>query len=174
MALKTTILAACTATFLTTVTLGHGSMDAPVSRVRAVYLANPEQPVLAAHVDAVASCGTQPFYDWHELSRTNGDYGSHLFAGGSPDINVYRDMIPDGELASGGRSKYACLDMVRDDWPATNVQPGTFTFEFHAHVVHEPSLFSCMDFSKWLRPIAATDHGMTLRCCKFPNLCEMA
>ena len=72
-------------------------MDAPVSRVRAVYLANPEQPVHAAHVDAVASCGTQPFYDWHELSRTNGDYGSHLFAGGSPDINVYRDMIPDGD-----------------------------------------------------------------------------
>ena len=134
-------LAAAASLLLSPIALGHGSMKSPVSRVLAVRQANPERPTHPAHVQAVSNCGTQPFYDWHELSRVNGQYGAFLSNGGTPDAAVYREMIPDGRLVSAGRSKYACLDTPRGDWPATEMTAGGVRLEFDAHVVHEPSLF---------------------------------
>ena len=49
------------------VALGHGSMKEPVSRVYSIYLEGPENPKSPSAQAAVAECGTQPFYDWHEL-----------------------------------------------------------------------------------------------------------
>lgn len=107
---------------------GHGSMQDPISRVYSIYLENPENPVSDAGKAAVAVNGTQPFYDWHEVSRNIPDYN-------------WQAAVPDGQLASGGRTKYAGLDLVRSDWPATAVEPGPYHFVYHAHVPHDPSFF---------------------------------
>lgn len=106
----------------------HGSMADPVSRVYQVYLENPQSPRSAAAQAAVAVSGTQAFYDWHEVSRL------------APDRN-YRGLIPDGQLPGAGREKYAGLNLVRLDWPATRVEPGAYNCRFHAPTPHEPSYF---------------------------------
>ncbi|HRI11896.1 MAG TPA: cellulose binding domain-containing protein [Verrucomicrobiota bacterium] len=113
---------------LGTPALGHGSMFSPVSRVYRIFLENPETPKSPSSTAALAVGGTQPFYDWSEVNRLVPDYN-------------YQALIPDGQLASAGRSKYAGLDLVRSDWPATSVNPGPFHMVFAAHVPHDPSFF---------------------------------
>ncbi|MGA1539141.1 MAG: lytic polysaccharide monooxygenase, partial [Chthoniobacterales bacterium] len=66
---------------------GHGTMANPVSRVYQVFLENPENPSSAAARAAVAVSGPTPFYTWNEVARL------------VPQRN-YRDLIPDGRLAS--------------------------------------------------------------------------
>ena len=110
------------------VALGHGSMLSPISRVYQVFLENPENPKSAAGRAAVAVAGTQAFYDWHEVNRL------------APTYN-YQALIPDGQLASAGRAKYAGLDLVRSDWPKTRVNPGPYHMVFDAWVPHDPSFF---------------------------------
>ncbi len=107
---------------------GHGSMANPISRVYQVFLENPQTPKNAASAAAIATAGTQAFYDWHEVNRL------------TPQRN-YRELIPDGQLAGAGRTKYAGLDLVRLDWPATKVQPGRYDCVFAAPTPHEPSYF---------------------------------
>lgn len=107
---------------------GHGSMANPISRVYQVFLENPQTPQSAAAKAAVATAGTQAFYDWHEVNRL------------APNRN-YRELIPDGQLAGAGRTKYAGLDLVRLDWPATKVQAGRYDCVFAAPTPHEPSYF---------------------------------
>lgn len=106
----------------------HGSMQDPVSRVYRIFLDNPEAPKNDSARAALAVNGTQPFYDWHEVSRNVPDYN-------------WQAAVPDGQLASGGRAKYAGIDLVRSDWPATLLQPGPYHFVYHAHVPHDPSFF---------------------------------
>jgi chitinase len=106
----------------------HGSMARPVSRVYEIYLEGPEAPTSQAGQAAVEVSGTQAFYDWHEVSRL------------VPDRD-YRSAIPDGALASAGREKYAGLDLVRLDWPATQVSAGEYPCVFAAATPHEPSHF---------------------------------
>ena len=106
----------------------HGSMANPISRVYEVFLENPMQPTSEAGKAAVAVAGTQAFYDWHEVSLL------------VPQRN-YTQLIPDGQLASAGRTKYAGLDLVRLDWPATKVQPGRYDCRFSAPTPHSPSNF---------------------------------
>lgn len=107
---------------------GHGSMADPISRVYQVFLENPQTPKSAAAKAAIATAGTQAFYDWHEVSRL------------APQRN-YQELIPDGQLAGVGRTKYAGLDHARVDWPATKVQAGRYDCVFHAPTPHEPSYF---------------------------------
>ncbi|WP_309398679.1 glycoside hydrolase family 9 protein [Cerasicoccus maritimus] len=107
---------------------GHGSMADPVSRVYEIYLEDPQSPDYPSSEAAIAVAGTQAFYDWHEVSLLVPDYD-------------YRAHIPDGELPSAGRDKYAGLDLLRDDWPVTQVEAGPYDFVYYAHVPHDPSFF---------------------------------
>ena len=112
----------------------HGSVGDPVSRSYLIFQGNPESPTNAASVAAIEAAGTQAFYDWHEVSR--------LVPGYDPEsIEPYRVIIPDGQLAGAGRKKYSGLDLVRDDWPATSVNPGPYHVVFDAWVPHDPSYF---------------------------------
>lgn len=108
--------------------LGHGSMERPVSRVLKIFLEDPQTPDSASSRAAIAVAGTQAFYDWHEVNRLVPDYN-------------YQRLIPDGQLASAGRAKYAGLDLLRSDWPATPVNRGAYHMIFNAHVPHDPSFF---------------------------------
>lgn len=116
------------------VTYGHGSMADPVSRVYRLYLDGPESPTYDAARAMIAVGGTQPLYDWHEVSQLVPGYNG-------TDLTPYRTLIPDGQLASAGRAKYAGLDLVRSDWPVTRVNPGPFQAVYYAHVPHDPSYF---------------------------------
>ena len=107
----------------------HGSMQDPVSRVYDCYLQNPETPDTLACRDAIATGGTQPLYDWNEVNIGN--------AGGN-----HQALIPDGELCSAGRDKYAAFDEPRSDWART-IMPdsGTYVFLFNAYVPHNQGYF---------------------------------
>lgn len=107
---------------------GHGSMADPMSRVYEVFLENPERPTTDAGRAAVAVAGTQAFYDWHEVNRQMPNHD-------------YRTQIPDGKLPGAGRDKYAGLNLVRTDWPATRVNPGPYRCVFAAATPHDPSYF---------------------------------
>ncbi|MGW0506983.1 lytic polysaccharide monooxygenase auxiliary activity family 9 protein [Micromonospora sp. NPDC003241] len=49
-----------------------------------------------------------------------------------------RDVIPDGELCSGGLSAYRGLDLPRTDWPATPLTAGAeFAFQYRATTAHK-------------------------------------
>ena len=113
---------------------GHGSVSDPVSRVYRIFQENPETPGSDVSAAAVATAGTQAFYDWHEVSRVVPEYDPESIA-------PYREIIPDGQLAGAGREKYAGLNLVRGDWPATEVNPGPYPVEFDAWVPHDPSYF---------------------------------
>ncbi len=113
---------------------GHGSISTPVSRAYRIFQENPESPKSAASAAAIATAGTQAFYDWHEISR--------MVPGYDPaSIDPYRAIIPDGQLAGAGREKYSGLDLIRNDWPATAVNPGLYPVVFDAWVPHDPSYF---------------------------------
>jgi len=113
---------------------GHGSISDPVSRAYRIFQENPESPKSAVSADAIATAGTQAFYDWHEISR--------MVPGYDPaSIEPYRAIIPDGQLPGAGREKYAGLNLVRNDWPATAVNPGLYPVVFDAWAPHDPSYF---------------------------------
>ncbi|WP_299594458.1 lytic polysaccharide monooxygenase [uncultured Microbulbifer sp.] len=106
--------------------LAHGTMEIPESRIYNCFLNNPENPSDPACAAAKALGSTQPFYDWNEINQANAA-GNH------------RALVPDGQLCSGGRSKYAGMDLARSDWQATPVTPkadGTFDFTFWATAPH--------------------------------------
>ena len=95
--------------------LAHGALTSPASRTYACYIDGtggnggqiiPKNPACA---DAVAAGGTQPLYDWFGVLRSDGQGRT-------------RGYIPDGQLCSGGFSKYAAYDAPRSDWPATTVR----------------------------------------------------
>ena len=130
----TTVLFAAGILFLSPTLFGHGSVGDPVSRVYQIFLENPETPMRSVSIDAIAVGGTQPFYDWSEINRLVPAYDGSNF-------EPYRVLIPDGQLASAGRLKYAGLDLVREDWPATSVNQGSYPVVFDAHVPHDPSYF---------------------------------
>ncbi len=113
---------------------GHGSVSDPVSRVYRIFQENPETPGSDVSAAAIATAGTQAFYDWHEVSRVVPGYDPESIA-------PYQEIIPDGQLAGAGREKYAGLNLVRGDWPATEVNPGPYPVEFDAWVPHDPSYF---------------------------------
>jgi len=110
-------------------------MSQPISRIYSGFLEGPQNPSSAAVQAAIALGGTQPFYDWNEVVN---------FYPGTPaqQLNVpYSTFIPDGQIASGGNSKYKGLDLVRDDWPATPIEAGPFEMVFYTTTPHDPSVF---------------------------------
>ncbi|WP_275477749.1 lytic polysaccharide monooxygenase [Herbidospora cretacea] len=106
----------------------HGATTNPASRTYACYVDGlsggqiiPKNPACAA---AVAQGGTQPLYDWYGVLRSDG-------AGRT------RGYIPDGQICSGGNTKYAAYDQPRTDWPSTNLTSGArYNFVYGAWVPH--------------------------------------
>jgi chitin-binding protein len=107
----------------------HGAMQSPASRTYACYvngLTNTGEikPTNPACATAVATGGTQPLYDWYAINRFD---GAGQTAG----------FLPDGQLCSGGNTKYAAYDKPGLDWPTTNLTAGaTYNFVYGAFVPH--------------------------------------
>ncbi|MEU7727094.1 lytic polysaccharide monooxygenase [Streptomyces sp. NPDC040724] len=106
--------------------VAHGSMTDPVSRVAACYAEGPEAPKSAACKAAVASSGTQAFYDWNAVNIANAA-GNH------------QALIPNGQLCSAGNDKYQGLDLARADWPASPMTAGAHTFRYKGTAPHRGS-----------------------------------
>ncbi|MFE5602643.1 lytic polysaccharide monooxygenase [Streptomyces coelicoflavus] len=102
----------------------HGSMGDPVSRVSQCHAEGPENPKSAACRAAVAAGGTQALYDWNGV-RIGNAAGKH------------RELIPDGKLCSAGDPAFKGLDLARDDWPATGVNSGSYTFKYRVTAPHK-------------------------------------
>jgi predicted carbohydrate-binding protein with CBM5 and CBM33 domain len=109
---------------VTSLVQAHGAMQTPMSRVYSCFLENPESPDTLPCRDAIAFAGTQALYDWNEVNIRD--------VGGQ-----HQARIPDGQLCSAGRPKYAGFDVPRLDWPVTVLPAsGNFTFNFIAAVPH--------------------------------------
>ncbi len=113
----------------------HGSFEQPISRVYGCFLEGPENPMSAACQAMVDIGGTQPLYDWNEVSQQ--------FANGNHEA-----LIPDGTLCGGGRDKYRGLNEARDDWIDTPLddesQAGgqdTIDFVYYATAPHASQYF---------------------------------
>ncbi|MBK0055238.1 lytic polysaccharide monooxygenase [Stenotrophomonas sp. S39] len=104
----------------------HGTLSKPSSRVYSCYQGNPENPTNPACAAAKAIGGAQPFYDWAGINQAAAN-GNH------------QAVVPDGELCSGGNSKYRGLDLSRSDWQTTPIRGdarGRYTFEYKAPAPH--------------------------------------
>ncbi|MDP4690264.1 MAG: lytic polysaccharide monooxygenase, partial [Candidatus Nanopelagicales bacterium] len=84
----------------------HGSMANPSSRIHDCFFGDRTSPMCA---NAWAT-NAQALYDWTEVNQPAAN-GNH------------RAIIPDGQLCSAGRSKYAAFDIPSTQWKATNLQP---------------------------------------------------
>ncbi|MFN8600152.1 MAG: lytic polysaccharide monooxygenase [Candidatus Binatia bacterium] len=105
----------------------HGTMIVPESRIhRCAFdgsIENHQDPACRAAVEAG---GKQALYDWNGMRQASAD-GRH------------RELIPDGQLCSGGNPDFAGLALARDDWRTTPLVPaadGRFEFVFHATAPH--------------------------------------
>jgi len=123
----------------------HGTVISPMSRVYRVYQSNPSNPNFLLAQNAVAIDGTLSYYTWNEVSR---NISAAVQAGLPPGFD-YSPWLPDGELASGGRTDpnstqyprtYAGLDQVSADWPTTSVTAGAvLPVDFLVTAQHTPS-----------------------------------
>lgn len=84
--------------------VAHGSTQVPASRVHACRFDQPGNSMCSQ----ASAANPQAIYDWMEVNIGDAD-GRH------------RDLIPDGQLCSAGRSKYAAFDEP-GDWPLTHLQ----------------------------------------------------
>ena len=112
---------------LATRAAAHGTMIVPESRIhRCAFdgtIENHQDPACRAAIDAG---GRQAIYDWNGLRQALAD-GRH------------RELIPDGQLCSGGNPDFRGLALARDDWRTTPLVPsadGSFEFVFHATAPH--------------------------------------
>ncbi|MGW6462127.1 lytic polysaccharide monooxygenase [Streptomyces sp. NPDC055078] len=102
----------------------HGAPTDPVSRVAACG-ATGEQRDSAACKAAVAANGGAVFDAWDNVRLPNVQ-------------GQDRQVIPDGQLCSAGLSNYRGLDIVRPDWPVTELTSGgDFTLTYRSTVRHK-------------------------------------
>ncbi|MGN9757806.1 lytic polysaccharide monooxygenase auxiliary activity family 9 protein [Streptomyces sp. SD31] len=101
----------------------HGAPTDPVSRVYGCSPDGGSASRSAACRAAVASNG-QPFTAWDNLRIAN--------------VNGRdRQVVPDGQLCSGGLPAYRGLDLARADWPTTRLTPGTtLTMRYVSTIPH--------------------------------------
>ncbi|KMS68007.1 chitin-binding protein [Streptomyces viridochromogenes] len=101
----------------------HGAPTDPVSRVYACSPDGGSASRSAACRAAVASNGA-PFTAWDNLRIAN--------------VNGRdRQVVPDGELCSGGLPAYRGLDLARADWPSTRLTPGSaLTMRYVSTIPH--------------------------------------
>jgi chitin-binding protein len=101
----------------------HGAPTDPVSRVAACSPEGGSNTGTAACRAAIAANGA-PFTAWDNL-RVAGVGGRD------------RQVIPDGQLCSGGLPAYKGLNLARADWPSTRMTPGaTFTLSYSSTIPH--------------------------------------
>ncbi|MFF0040939.1 lytic polysaccharide monooxygenase [Streptomyces mirabilis] len=101
----------------------HGAPTDPVSRVVACSPEGGSNTGTAACKAAIAANGA-PFTAWDNL-RVAGVGGRD------------RQVIPDGQLCSGGLPAYKGLNLARADWPSTRMTPGaTFTLSYSSTIPH--------------------------------------
>jgi chitin-binding protein len=101
----------------------HGAPTNPVSRVVACSPEGGGNTATAACKAAIAANGA-PFTAWDNL-RVAGVAGRD------------RQLIPDGQLCSGGLPAYKGLNLARADWPSTRMTPGaTFTLSYSSTIPH--------------------------------------
>ncbi len=104
----------------------HGSMSLPLSRIYQCYLQGPENPPHPSCQALVAQSGSQALYDWMGVNQANAA-GQH------------QQVVPDGQLCSGGNPAYAGLDLPRSDWQAQPIAAdanGRFQFRFLGTAPH--------------------------------------
>ncbi|KUL31140.1 lytic polysaccharide monooxygenase [Streptomyces regalis] len=101
----------------------HGAPTDPVSRVYGCSPDGGSASRSAACRAAVASNGA-PFTAWDNLRIAN--------------VNGRdRQVVPDGQLCSGGLPAYRGLDLARADWPSTRYTPGsTLTMRYVSTIPH--------------------------------------
>ncbi|WP_345011982.1 lytic polysaccharide monooxygenase [Streptomyces shaanxiensis] len=101
----------------------HGAPTDPVSRVYACSPDGGGASRSAACEAAVASNGA-PFTAWDNLRIAN--------------VNGRdRQVVPDGELCSGGLPAYRGLDLARADYPSTRLTPGAdLTMRYVSTIPH--------------------------------------
>ena len=124
----------------------HGALDNPVSRVAACRPAGSASDSAACRA-AVAASGGRPFTDWDNLRLANVDGRD-------------RQVVPDGELCSGGIARYRGLDLPRADWPATKLRAGArFTFRYRETIPHRGTfrLYVTRDGYDPTRPLRWSD-----------------
>ena len=141
------VVAFCLLVLTPPICRGHGTVVYPKSRVYRVFESNPTNPNFPLAVNAVQTDGQLSYYTWNEVSR---NIPQAVQAGLPPGFD-YSPWMPDGEIASAGRTDpnstdyprtYAGLDQVSADWPKTPVNAGeTITVDFFATAVHSPSVW---------------------------------
>jgi predicted carbohydrate-binding protein with CBM5 and CBM33 domain len=100
----------------------HGAPTAPLSRAAECGPDGKHRTGPACAAAIKASGGAR--LDWDNL-RVAGVNGKD------------RQKIPDGKLCSAGLTKFAGLDLPRDDWPTTALTPGAaFTFTYRTTIPH--------------------------------------
>lgn len=85
----------------------HGSVSVPASRAYSCRFEQPDNERCAA----AWSANSQALYDWMEVNQPQAA-GNH------------EALIPDGELCSAGRDKYAAFD-TPGNWPLTALSPNS-------------------------------------------------
>ncbi len=109
------------------IAIPHGTIISPESRIyKCRFLGNPENHIDPACRAAIALAGTQPIYDWNSLRQANAN-------------SRHQEIIPDGQLCSGGNSTFRGMDLVRTDWRTTPIAPdanGQFEFIYYATAPH--------------------------------------
>lgn len=104
----------------------HGSLEEPPSRTYACRFLELGNPMCAQAWDTEP----QALYDWMEVNI--GDAAGN-----------HQQIIPDGELCSAGRDKYAAFDEP-GDWSASALVPnseGVYTVDFFATAPHAAEYF---------------------------------
>lgn len=115
------LVAAATVPLAATPAAAHGAPTNPVSRAAAC---GPEGRYAATSACRAAVQAGAAVREWDNV---------RVAAINGRD----RELIPDGELCSGGLSAYRGLDLPRTDWPSTELTTGAkFTFTYRTTIEH--------------------------------------
>lgn len=104
-------------------TYAHGTVTQPVSRIYQCYSEGPETLSSSACLAMAGVNGSTFLYTWNEVNHPSAS-GNH------------QGVIPDGKLCSAGRPSYSGLDLARNDWVATSISSGAYTFNWHNTAAH--------------------------------------
>lgn len=107
--------------------LAHGTMSDPGSRIWECFYGDRTSPMC----ENAWETNAQALYDWNEINQ-------------GAVAGAHRSLIPDGQLCSAGRSKYAAFDIPSLDWKATNLTPdadGLYTLTWTSSAPHATEYF---------------------------------
>lgn len=105
----------------------HGSPIDPASRTYSCRFLTPDNELCKQAWNS----NPQALYDWNEVN-IGAAAGQH------------QSLIPDGQLCSAGRDKYAAFNVASDKWPTTNLTPdadGLYTLKWQATAPHATSYY---------------------------------